>query len=624
MKLKNLILAGIAILWMAGPLQAQTAHVNADNKIPAHPRLMLLKGEEKTLMKQIKKDAYWQAIHNDILAESDRIIALPVSERIMEGRRLLGVSRENLRRIFFLSYAYRMTGEAKYAARAEQEMLKAASFSDWNPSHYLDVGEMTMALAIGYDWVYPRLSPASRETIKTAIIEKGLKPSLDPEQEKNNWWIVTDNNWGQVCHAGMTFGALAVHEDQSEMANKVINRAIDKITIPMEAYGPDGAYPEGIGYWGYGTSFNVMFLSAIEKAYNSDFGLSQTPGFLKTGTYSQQMITPALNAFCYSDNGMGAGFNNSVFWFYSKTQDPSLLYLQKRLYENDTKKGYLQGRLLPAVMIWGAGSDAPLANPVEPAQLAWMGKGPNPVAAFRTSWSDPNAIYLGFKTGAARVNHGHMDVGSFFMESDGVKWGMDLGSEDYNSLETKGVLIWGNQRWDVFRYNNFCHNVLTLNEKLHNPRGYATIEKYSDAPGLMLATSDLSEVYTGVAQNVKRGVALVDKRYVLIDDLVETIGQFTKVRWNMATMADKVTFLSPTTALLEKDGKKLYMLVEAPVGIRFGTWPTTSTYTYDSPNRGSQMVGFEADLPLRSATRIKVYLVPREQMSSFSVRSVLD
>ena len=33
----------------------------------------------------------------------------------------------------------------------------------------------------------------------------------------------------------------------------------------MGHYAPDGAYPEGIGYWDYGTSFNVMFLSAIEK-----------------------------------------------------------------------------------------------------------------------------------------------------------------------------------------------------------------------------------------------------------------------------------------------------------------------------------------------------------------------
>ena len=30
-------------------------------------------------------------------------------------------------------------------------MLAIAQFADWNPSHFLDVAEMTMGMAIGYD-----------------------------------------------------------------------------------------------------------------------------------------------------------------------------------------------------------------------------------------------------------------------------------------------------------------------------------------------------------------------------------------------------------------------------------------------------------------------------------------
>jgi len=66
-----------------------------------------------------------------------------------EGKRLLAISRIALKRIYYLSYAYRMTGERKYALRAEQEMLAVSRFTDWNPTHFLDVGEMVMALAIG-------------------------------------------------------------------------------------------------------------------------------------------------------------------------------------------------------------------------------------------------------------------------------------------------------------------------------------------------------------------------------------------------------------------------------------------------------------------------------------------
>ena len=66
-------------------------------------------------------------------------LTMPMPQRIVTGRRLLDVSRETLRRVLLLGYAYRMTGDSRYAQRAEQEFLTVSAFSDWNPSHYLDV-----------------------------------------------------------------------------------------------------------------------------------------------------------------------------------------------------------------------------------------------------------------------------------------------------------------------------------------------------------------------------------------------------------------------------------------------------------------------------------------------------
>ena len=197
-------------------------------------------------------------------------------ERVLIGRRLLDKSREALKRIFYLSYAWRMTSDVKYLERAEEEMLAVSSFTDWNPSHFLDVAEMTMAVSIGYDWLYDGLSEKSRKLLRMLYIEKGLKPSLD---SANNSWVKATHNWNQVCNAGMTFGALAVYEDDTELATKIIDRAVTSIKLPMEDYLPDGAYPEGYGYWGYGTSFNVMFISAMEKAFGKEYGLAINPGF---------------------------------------------------------------------------------------------------------------------------------------------------------------------------------------------------------------------------------------------------------------------------------------------------------------------------------------------------------
>lgn len=112
-------------------------------------------------------------------------------QRIVIGRRLLDVSRETLRRVLLLGYAYRMTGDSRYAQRAEQELLTVSAFSDWNPSHYLDVAEMTTAVAVGYDWLFDRMSDTTKESLRQAIINKGLKPSYDTQY---NGWLQKENN----------------------------------------------------------------------------------------------------------------------------------------------------------------------------------------------------------------------------------------------------------------------------------------------------------------------------------------------------------------------------------------------------------------------------------------------
>ena len=298
------------------------------NKILEHPRLLLLKGEEKAILANIKADKNWARVHKIILSESDKMLALPTLERVQVGKRLLDKSRECLRRVFFLSYAYRMTLDKKYLARAEKELLNVSNFSDWNPSHFLDVAEMTMGVAIGYDWLFADLSDSTRQIVKQAIVKKGIEPSLD---KKYNSWLRVSNNWNQVCNSGLSFGALAIAEDSSALAKNIVERAIKTIKLPMEDYKPDGAYPEGYGYWGYGTSFNVLFGSALERIFGNDFGLSDTEGYLKTGSYITHMIGSSGQAFNYSDVGNGASLNPAMFWFAQRNNDPSLLFTEKKL-----------------------------------------------------------------------------------------------------------------------------------------------------------------------------------------------------------------------------------------------------------------------------------------------------
>lgn len=603
------ILIGMLLSCFLGSGFAQQAILVKTITDKQHPRILLLKGEERLIEQSVAGNPAWKKVHEAILKECDNIIALPPIERIQIGRRLLDKSREALRRIFYLSYASRMTGDDKYFKRCEKEMLVISKFSDWNPSHFLDVAEMTMAVSIGYDWLYPKLSVDSKKIISEAIVSKGINPSLDP---KNNGWVTDVHNWNQVCNAGMTYGAIAVAEDYPELSKNIIDRAIKSITLPMGEYKPDGAYPEGYGYWDYGTSFNVMFLSAIEKVFSTDFGLNEAPGFLQTPGFLQNMT--GVTGLCYNwgDSGSSGNLSPAMFWFAQRNNDPSSLWVEKTYLQKDNLSGLTHDRLLPAVMIWG--NDFQLSKITEPEIKAWKGGGHNPVCLMRTSWTDPNAIYLGFKAGSASVNHGHMDIGSFIMEADGIRWASDFGMQQYESLESKGISLWGMdqnaQRWTIFRLNNMAHNTLTIDNQLQQVKGYATIDRFSDKPDLMYAISDLSTVYEGQLIAIKRGVAIVDQKFVAIRDELVAINQSTTVRWAMMTTATPE--LGKNSITLTKDGKKLVLQVNTPTEVSMKTWSTQPTTSYDAPNPGTIMVGFELTLKPNQKQSIQVDLIPSE------------
>lgn len=590
--------------------QAQTDHLAAVKSVRSHPRLLLEAGGEKAIAQAIARDPLARKLHQAILDEGDRMLTQPVQERIQIGRRLLSVSREALRRLFFWSYAYRLTGDAKYARRSEQEMLAIAAFRDWNPSHFLDVGEMTMAMAIGYDWLYDQLPETSRLTIRTAIRQKGIDASLVKGQ--NNWLKVT-NNWNQVCNAGMVYGAMATYEDDPATARSIINRALESVTLPMGDYAPDGAYPEGYGYWGYGTTFNVLLISALENLFGSSFGLAEKPGFLSTATYLINMVGPSGLPFNYSDAGTRSDIQPALFWFAQRQKIPSLLWLDRQLLQNGKMSETVKERTLPAAMLWLGNTN--LSNMEPPKATSWSGQGKNPVALMRTSWTDPNAVFVGIKGGSPSVSHAHMDAGSFVMDADGVRWAMDFGMQNYESLESKKVDLWNmrqnSQRWQVFRYNNRVHNTLTVNDSLQRVGGKAPLTSFSESANFTNARFDLSELYASQLVKANRGIALVEKASVLVRDEVEAAAQPATVRWTMLTPAT-VKLLAPNRAELTQAGKKLYVQVDEPATISLKTWPTDPTHDYDSPNPGTTLLGFDVVVPAQSKAALTVRLIPEK------------
>lgn len=561
----------------------------------------------QTLRKRIESEPDLAAYHQSLLDEAALLLASePVTYQKI-GRRLHRVVRALLKRVVLWAYGYRTTANALYAQRATQEMLAAADFPDWNPGSFLDIAEATAAMALGSDWLADYLQPEQRQRIADAIYRHGLQPALDTGA-KHNAWQRWENNWNQVCFGGLTLGALAVQAEYPQAAAQLLALAKSNIGLGLKVYAPDGVYPEGPSYWDFGTGYTALMVAGLRSATGDTWGLEKTPGFLASAQANVQLTGTTGLPFNFSDGPERSRFEPAMFWMAQELRQPGLLQFEMRqLASAAGRRLAAKAFTAPLAALWWPQKAQAMQE--EPLALRWHGRGDNPVVVVRGSWTDPNSLYFAIKGGSASLNHAHMDVGSFVLELDGVRWGIDLGLQDYESLESKGVDLWSkkqtSQRWHVFRLNNHAHSTLTLDGQLHQVAGKGVFEKVQLEGAEPMALLRLDSVFAGQATSVQRQVK-VQPRSVLIEDQLQGLRPGTRVLWQLPTRAQ--VEVQGQRAVLSQSGKQLVAtLVEGAAGFAVHSLAKPLP-DFNAPNPGVVMLTCEAVAAAEGVVRLAVRL----------------
>ena len=386
------------------------------------------------------------------------------------------------------------------------------------------------------------------------------------------------------------------------------------------SYPPDGCFPEGFGYWAFGTQYNILFLDALWRYFGRDSidTYLEVPGFIESGNYSQQLITPSLQTFGYSDNSTRIYLEPAVMWFNAVRPDPKMYYWQKALFERfDTDKSYvktIKNRLIPFMVIWGAGTgdgtSVRLSTPELPQGNFYAGHGTNDICVMRTGWT-PEDAYLGFKAGKVRNPHGHMDIGSFYYEYKGVRWSLDLGSDDYGSVQVHGIGLFdmwaGSDRWTkLTKYNNFAHSTTYPEGTYQETRALCTI---TENEAEMTASSDLTALYPKKMKSLRRTVRLVGA-CAEIEDFVECEDNAVTMVWNMTTEAISFKRKGSKIILTDKDGKQLELAVNAKLAFTARLVPAKPEHPYEGQNEGISFLRLSYTAPSWSEYRFTVKLTP--------------
>ena len=347
----------------------------------------------------------------------------PYGYTFSDGERLLEVSRCVLSRIMTLGFAYRVTGRRELADRALLEMDTVCAFNDWHTAHLLDAAEMAFAVSLGADWLYDVITPEKRAYYAAKVFEYEVAPATRRAPLKN-WYAWSKTNWNTVCYSATLISLLEFSDFYAEEAARCLSKALYRMPAAFAGFEPDGVFAEGCGYWKYACSYYSYAVSSLRRFFGSDLGLSFYEGCKKVGLFPLFISTPC-GAFNTGDNKNERVYSSSIFMFASDYGEPLLTEYQKTC-------DYTAVRPREAALgaLWypqeGTGTASTLPNAVHlRSRLS------QEIVTVRSSYLDKNAFCFCIKGGNNFVNHGDLDIGTFVLESGGVRWAEESGPDDF-------------------------------------------------------------------------------------------------------------------------------------------------------------------------------------------------
>jgi len=432
-------------------------------------------------------------------------------------------------RILDLLIAHHVDRNDAYRDRAVEELRNLARWSTWkDPCHRgmaadLCTAEAAVAAVIGLDWLWEDLDDDLRAEVLQAIRDKAIAPYRQAVADKA-WWYTCYHHWNAVVNAGCGLAALALSDEDDEAA-EAHELAMGGLKAFQGAFGKEGGWDEGTGYWGYAIRY-VLLLGHAMSRLGDDQRIFHARGMEATAEFP----------LYFTPNGKAASFGDSptvplysalyLLPRYYPGQDALTWWLDTYAFQHDViNSGWAAAGL--ALLFRPESPQAPPEPELAPAkvygEIGW--------AALADRWPRPG-FYVAAKTGDLSANHSQRDMNSIQLQVDGEMLLTDPGNAPPSEAHP------GAAGQDFYEAQAVSHNTLTVGQRDHR----------IDAQGRIVASGARDDVQwvtchagTACGENVhffRHVVMVVDpdsrrgRMLVVLDELAVGPSERVDVYWH--------------------------------------------------------------------------------------------
>ncbi len=482
----------LAFLALSFSVVAQISKIDIEKAIDIqslkHPYLYFTDQEKPEIVNRIKNDKESNDIFRRLEAEAKMLVAMPVDYQApVPGKNPRAgwseADRESKYENYFMSYRvnafnlaflYQITGDKRYAEKAFEFADAICDLPSWtlrphefpiiysrvmpwnvpndqvcfNFDHYN--GDTARMMAAVYDWLYSALTPAQRDRLRGALIEK-VVTRVRGNYEFHWWASAYRCNWCGVNNSGVGLTGLTLLTENPQLTD-IVAESYNRINNMLSQLGVDGEWQEGSVYWTYGIHTSTFFADALNRLSRGKYNLFENERLKNNpATFPIYISLPGVNSANFEDSRPEkTGNSHLINKLATETKNGAAAWYRKEFFTEGTDIFDI---------LW----PRPSITPTEPKPASihfrttdwWV---------MRSDFKDPNKFAIVGKAGMNDdPHHGHLDIGHFIINWKNENYIRDLGSGGYDQKYFDEV------RWDYPQASSEGHNVVFVNGEKQIP-----------------------------------------------------------------------------------------------------------------------------------------------------------